>query len=227
MQYKWLLIDFDNTLVDFTGASQAALKHICVEHNIPYNSETTTLYKDINHEIWAQLERKEITAETLRWARFERFFNTLNIQGVNPKETSKKYLDHVILYTEAYPGVIPYLKFLREKYKITLITNGLKEVQRPRLTQLNLTSVFDSIVVSDEIGVAKPDKAFFDYAIQTLSIGCKPSEILVIGDNIVADVGGGQTMGFDTCWIANGRSHDRAIKPTFSVESFMDTFSFL
>ena len=88
----------------------------------------------------------------------------------------------------------------REKYKLGLITNGLQEVQRPRIANTALEPYFEFIAISDEIGVAKPDAAFFDHAQRNMGNPDR-SSVLVIGDNPNADIKGALSYGYDACWL--------------------------
>ena len=77
--------------------------------------------------------------------------------------------------------------------------------------------LFDSIVVSDEIGVAKPDKAFFDYVYTSIEHDVFKDEVLVIGDNLKADIGGARDYGFKTCWISHRQLPENGIFPDITI----------
>ena len=116
-------------------------------------------------------------------------------------EFNAKYLSNLVKHTTVRPEVINMLTKLKAHFKMSIITNGLKEVQRPRLDKCLMTHLFDSIIVSDEIGAAKPDLAFFDVAIKSIPITIKKDKILVIGDSLKSDIAGGINYGLKTCLI--------------------------
>ena len=80
-----------------------------------------------------------------------------------------------------------------------------------------MTRHFTTIIVSDEIGVAKPDYAFFEYAYQTLPSPVAKQDILVIGDNLQSDIAGGNNFGHTTCWVSHGRDNTTDIQPNFTI----------
>jgi FMN phosphatase YigB (HAD superfamily) len=72
-------------------------------------------------------------------------------------------------------------------------------VQRPRFTASALAGYLAGIVVSDEIGIAKPNTGIFDAAFEALGWPAK-REVLMIGDSLTSDMQGGIDYGIDTCW---------------------------
>jgi len=82
--------------------------------------------------------------------------------------------------------------------------------------------IFESIIVSDEIGVAKPDIRFFEHSYGTISNPPPKEEVLVIGDNLKSDIQGGINFGVDTCWLSHNNPNNSAINPTFTVNNLQD-----
>lgn len=218
-KYKWLLFDADNTFLDFAKASKLSFFKTCEEYNLNCDEKTYKIYKKENAKIWELFENKEITAVEIRSLRFAKFFEAVHIKGINSLDFNTRYLQILIDVSEAYEGAIEFLEDLQGRYKLSVITNGLKEVQRPRLNRLKMNHIFESIIVSDEIGVAKPDVKFFEYAYNTIPNPPLKSEILVIGDNLKSDILGGQNFGVDTCWISHKKENSTSILPTYSIES--------
>ncbi len=157
MQYQWLLFDFDNTLVDFTNTSKKALFQSFIDYGSECTEKIYATYKDINHQVWTAFERGEMSAERLRPERFARLFAAIEQEPASPPVFSKRYLENLVALSHAYEGVHNLLDTLGQRFQLGLITNGLKEVQRPRLDLLRMTHYFNTIIVSDEIGVAKRD----------------------------------------------------------------------
>ena len=120
------------------------------------------------------------------------------------------------------PGAIELLRSVYGTYELGLITNGLKEVQRPRLKRCGFEDYFNFVVVSDEIGVAKPSAAFFDVAYEQMN-GVDKSKVLVIGDNHNADVRGALEYGFDACWLRHPGAIDRPhLNETYRIRDIRD-----
>ena len=82
---------------------------------------------------------------------------------------------------------------------MVLLTNGLKAVQRPRFARSALRECFHDVVISEEVGFAKPDPRIFDIAFERMGQPAK-EEVLMVGDSLNADIRGGIGYGIDTCW---------------------------
>ena len=218
MKFTWLLFDADNTLLDFTSASHQAFQQNCKDFKIPYLPTTYPTYKKINIAAWTAFEQGQITAEKLRIQRMALFLEAIQRTDIDPQQFSGGYIDNMILKSEMYNGVRELLESLKKKYRLSIVTNGLKEAQRPRLTRLNLFSYFESVVVSDEIGVAKPAKAFFEYVYWTIPKPPPKSEILMIGDSLHSDIAGGNNFGVKTCWLNHGKKNETTIRPDFEIQ---------
>lgn len=227
INYKWLLFDADNTFLDFASASKKSLFTTCSDYNLNCDEDIYKTYKIENAKVWESFENKEITAVELRSLRFEKFFSAVKVTGVNPFEFNTQYLQNLVAVSEAYEGAIDFLDNLRDRYTLSVITNGLKEVQRPRLNKLHMSHLFESIIVSDEIGVAKPDIEFFEHSYNTISNPPPKSEVLVIGDNLKSDILGGINFGVDTCWISHDKQNTSSIKPTYTVDNLFGLSSIL
>lgn len=222
MKFEWILFDIDNTLLDFDGPSKQALKSSCDIYELEFSEELYKIYKDINAKVWTEFEHGKISAIELRPLRFQRFFQKVKVNPCSPSIFNKTYLDFVVDYAKSYETIWGTLSSLKERYKISAITNGLKEVQRARLTRLNLNHFFDSITVSDEIGVAKPDKAYFDHVFNSIQNPSKPEKTLVVGDSLHSDIKGGNDYGCSTCWLSHGRANPGIIQPDYTISNISE-----
>lgn len=222
MKLQWLLFDLDNTLVDFANASKKSLWASFEQAGMACNEDIYHLYKKENAAVWEAFELKEIDALTLRTLRFERLFKAMDEQGLSPSEFSHNYLQGLIKYTEAYEGVHDLLDDLKSKYRLSIVTNGLREVQRPRLAKTGLTKYFESIVVSDEIGVAKPDADYFENVSQSVKNPASKAETMIIGDNLNSDILGGVNFGIKTCWLHHGKKNETDLKPDISIQQVLE-----
>ena len=136
---------------------------------------------------------------TLRRVRFEDTAKELGKQ-VDGLMANRYYLKQLVEHPKFVPHAQETLTTFNKTHSLIAVTNGLKEVQRPRLRKVNFEKYFDAIVVSDEIGYAKPEHAYFQYAWEKAGKPDK-SKVLMIGDNPFSDIKGGNDFGFDTCYI--------------------------
>lgn len=219
---EYILFDLDNTLLDFVGAARLALEAALLQCKVDLTDDMYHRYKEINVAVWAAYERKEITSVELRSRRFELFFEREGIDHIDPKRFNAMFIQQIVECTIAYEGVFELLLKLKQRYPLGLITNGLKDAQRPRLAKMNMAHYFNPIVVSDEIGVAKPDKAFFQYVHERLLPITRKSQVLVVGDNFLADAQGAMDFGYRACWVSHGRPMPSGPAPDFTIESVLE-----
>ena len=219
MDFEYLLFDFDNTLVDFHGPSKIAFQQAFEEQDLNFEDSIYLIYKQINGKIWEQFENGKITTEDIRRERFKQLFDKLKINGPDPVFFNSRYMHFVVENTILYPGVIELLKELKKKFKLGIVTNGLKEAQRARLNKVGISNFFETIVVSDEIGFAKPDKAYFDFVHEEIGKIDKDL-VLVIGDNPKSDILGANNFGYKSCWI-NEKRKQSEINSDYEISSVL------
>lgn len=210
MPYKWLLFDVDNTLLDFAKTEALALELSFAQHGLPFPTKAKQRYHDINQTYWQRLERKEITPEALRRGRFQDLFTELDV-SLDPEEFADSYLKQLGQQAPLVEGALELLKGLNGRFQLGIITNGLADVQHPRLEKSGLKAYFSPIIISQEVGVAKPHAGIFDAAFAQMNHPAK-SEVLIIGDSLTSDMAGGINYGIDTCWFnPNGKISDLPI----------------
>jgi len=196
--YPWLWFDADNTLFDYNKAEATALKLTFQSLSLFFKDEYLGIYQRINHDLWQALEKREITPAVLRSRRFELLLETLQLIS-SPDEMSNVYIEQLAICSELMDGAYEVLQSLQEKCRFAIVTNGLQAVQRSRLSHSTIRDFITDIIISEEIGAAKPHSAFFETASSRLGNPPK-SDILIIGDSLTSDMQGGVDYGIDTCW---------------------------
>jgi 2-haloacid dehalogenase len=208
--YRGFLIDADNTLFDFDRAERAALLETLAASGVrEYPADIHLRYHAINHELWKRFEAGEITQSRLRTERFARLLEWLP-ESSRPRETcSAAVMSACYLEALGRRGYLrrfarEVLRRLAESAVLVLITNGIAEVQRGRLAAAGIAPRFKEILISGELGVAKPDPRFFELALA--AAGLPPGDLLCVGDSPSADIRGGHAAGLATCWVARRSS---------------------
>jgi len=215
-RYQWLIFDADGTLFDFHQGETTALQLTALKHGFEYSSHLHDVYKEISAELWGQFELGEITLQHLRVTRFDRLFSELEID-VEPESFNLDFMEDLGKQTQLLPGAEIVVRDLSSRFRLLLATNGIAVVQRPRFAHSSIRKYFEDIVISDEIGVAKPQTGFMEEAFSRM--GRPPrSEVLMIGDSLSSDIAGGVNFGIDTCWFnPDGMALDGGPKPTFTI----------
>ena len=156
MKYTTLLFDADNTLFDFDAAEASSLRKVCESLGIEMDRQTFNLYHHINKKCWADFEKGTLPQEQIHFTRFSRFLERLKSEA-DPVLIGDLYLSGLAKSKTLIDGTVEMLDRLKEmNFELVVITNGLKQVQRPHLEHTGLTDYFSEIIVSDEIGVSKP-----------------------------------------------------------------------
>lgn len=219
MQYEWILFDADHTLFDFDRASRESLEETLASHGIDPGPEHWTQYDAINKSCWAAFERGEMSRETMRTVRFARFFEHIGREMPDIGSFSHQYLNGLPTRPYVFPETMDILNALNGRVRLGIVTNGLAEVQRPRLMASGIDRYCEVIIVSGEIGHMKPHRQFFAYAHARMSHPERES-VLVVGDSLDADVRGGAEYGFHTCWYNPGRLDNMSdITPHYTVDT--------
>lgn len=217
MAYQWILFDADNTLFDFDRSEKYALEQAFSDYNIPISDEFVKMYHEVNKQCWKAFEEGEMDQGTLRSRRFELFLDKIKVKG-DPREMGTNFLRYLADTDFMVEGARPLLNRLLGKYKMAIVTNGLQDVQRPRVRKTGTEHYFEAIIVSEEIGASKPGKAFFDYTFEQIGQPTK-KEALMVGDNLNSDIRGGNDFGIDTCWFNPGRQRNESdVVPKFEID---------
>lgn len=196
-KYTTLLLDADETLLDFTAAECYAIRKTCEDFGIPFSETVRKTYSEINLSLWKQLEKGLCSREEIKLRRFVIFAEAMSVSA-DPSAMSEAYVKALSSCGILLSGAEALCKKLGEKYKLYIVTNGLAEVQKSRLALSGLLPFFSGCFISEESGSAKPKKEFFDFVFDRIEEKDK-SKICIIGDSLSSDVAGGINAGIDSC----------------------------
>lgn len=202
--YKHLFFDLDHTIWDFDRNAEEALQELFVLHELEalgINSVQLFIetYTRNNHELWAQYHLGHITKDTLRELRFSKTFIDLGMQAeIIPAGFEDAYVQLCPTKTNLFPHAHETLDYLQSKYTLHLISNGFKEATERKISGTGLARYFDNIIISEVVGVNKPNKAIFEHALNLA--GATKSGSLMIGDSLEADVYGALNFGMDAIY---------------------------
>ena len=222
MEYKVILFDADDTLFDFKKTEKHALEKLMSNLNTEYNNDyCINIYKEINTQIWKELEEGKITSDKLKIERFERLINKLNLSN-DANRLSNLYIKFLSEGSFLYEETKGLLDYLSKNYKLAIITNGLSDVQHKRIRESEVSHYFDKIIISQEVKISKPDPKIFEYTLNSLNHDDK-SSVLMVGDSLTSDIKGGINASIDTCWCnLFNKVNDTDISPKYEINNLLD-----
>lgn len=201
---KHVFFDLDHTLWDFESNSKATIMELHLRYGIEAFAgcnfeDYFTVYSKINAELWDRYRHNTISKEALRTERFRLSLLEIGYQEEDiPNQIGFDYLDICPTKTKLFPGAISSLEYLNSKYPVHMITNGFSESQTRKLKHSGLDSYFKELIISDLVGLKKPDPRIFDLALERS--GAKAEESVYIGDNYKVDILGGKQAGWNVIW---------------------------
>ena len=211
--YKHIFFDLDHTLWDFETNSKQALMQIFETHDLPGKGVASfekfhEKYQPINDRYWARYHNGLVNKERVRIGRFN---DTLVELGLNDEVLAEKmayaYIEISPRLKALFPGAVDVLNYLQQKYTLHLITNGFAEVQWIKLEHSGLKPFFQHVIISEEVGTQKPDKAIFEIAMQRANTN--NTECIMIGDNYNTDIVGAKNAGMDQVFFNPGKNRKR------------------
>ncbi|WP_207426456.1 YjjG family noncanonical pyrimidine nucleotidase [Pedobacter sp. SYSU D00535] len=201
MTYRHIFFDLDHTIWDFDKNAEETLRELYLTHSLEelgLTCPTTFIetYTRNNHELWASYHLGKITKDHLRETRFRKTFIDLGLTPeLIPLAFEEDYVRICPTKTNLFPKAHEVLSYLQNKYSLHLISNGFKESTELKIEVTGLGKYFDNIVISEVIGVNKPNPAIFEFALD--AAGARKEESIMIGDSIEADIRGAMAFGMD------------------------------
>lgn len=200
---KIVLIDVDDTLLDFQKCSYTSLSEAFRVCGIEFEDRYQDVFVEINAELWKQFERKEITEERLFEIRFQLIFAALGIEG-DSALAEKTFRKQLGLSHEVMAGAEDMLEYLSKKYDLYIVSNSQYQRQVNRLKLAKLDHYFKDIFTSGKMNAVKPEYDFFEACFQAMGYPQK-EEVALIGDSFTADIQGALNYGIMPVWLHQGK----------------------
>ena len=213
---KIVLIDIDNTLLDFDKCAKDSIKKTCKVCSLPFAEEIFSAFIPVNDSLWREIEKGTLTKKKLHEIRFWRVFEVAGIKadGAAFEKTFREFLE---VSHEKVDGAEELLSYLSEKYRVYAVSNAAHSEQLTRLKNAGLSKYLSGCFVSDTLGAEKPSAEFFDACFSRIADADK-RETVVIGDSVSADMVGGKNYGLKTIWF-NKKGAPESDIPDYTVYS--------
>lgn len=203
---KAVFFDINDTLTNHSRAQEVAIKKMAALLPEQDEAEFIKIWKEIAKRYWELFEKKKTSFDEQRLERVKSVWNHFKLK-LTPQQISQ-YASYYVSYYEKALSVNPTLKVFLELLQanhipVGIISNGYESIQRSRLKAVGIDSYFTDklILISEEIGIAKPDEKIFILAETT--VGVPPSDILFFGDDLKIDIEPAKKRGWRTVLITS------------------------
>lgn len=198
-RWSTVLLDADMTLLDFRRSEREALRLVLEKHGLPCGEDVLETYHRINDALWKAMARGEVDQDFLVVERFAALERAVG-GSQDPRALNHDYEHGLGEQAFLLPGAMEFCQALRDAgLELAIATNGLSAAQWGRYRRTGLDRVIPYLLVSVELGAAKPSPAFFDRALERLGVRDRSSAVMV-GDGLETDILGANRAGIDSLW---------------------------
>jgi HAD superfamily hydrolase (TIGR01549 family) len=212
MDVQFVYFDLDDTLLDHAQAEREALADVRNRYLEVFGTlsvdELQEVYHAINSPLWRRYADGEIDKATVQNRRFEQLVAEVGAGHANAGLIGRYYMERYAEHWQFVDGARAAYERVADRYPVGVLTNGFAEVQSQKLERFPvIRDRAETVVVSEEVGVMKPDPDIFAHA--TERAGVDPGAVLYVGDSYRSDVEGGQQFGWRVAWFARTGTGDR------------------
>lgn len=223
-RYQNIFIDLDDTIYDFAASSresfEEAYKLLGYERYFNSFNHFMSLYEPHNLELWGLYGEGKITKAELN---SDRYSYPLRMVGIENQELAdtfcREVLGRIPTKNKVIPGAVELLEYLYPKYNLYILSNGFKELQEHKMQTAGLRKYFKKIVLSDDIGINKPNPELFIHALQVAN--STTEESIMIGDMFDTDIAGAAGVGMDQIFYNRKGLELLPFEPTYTVRNLL------
>ena len=224
MPYPYLLFDADNTLFDFDQAERNAHLLLCRAHGLAFSEEGYQLYHKCNADLWRDFDRGLCTKEYLLVERFRRYL-AITGERADPEALNRDHLRALGEGAMLLPGAEELCRVLSRDHRLYLLTNAVASVQKARFANSAIAPYFQGAFISEEVGVGKPDPAYFEYVFRAVP-GLARDNALVIGDSLTSDIQGANNAGLPCCWFnPKGQPRPQGLRIDYEIRALEELYA--
>lgn len=197
------LFDLDQTLLDFHASEYIALGVVLRANGLPFSDEIYQAFKAYNRSLWLELEKGRLSRTELFTRRFLDVFKRCggDAAKLDALKVNDDFIKTMSVNGVLMGGALEFVRKIRNEIgdaRIYIITNGATVNAQGRIASTGLGRYIDGLFVSEDMGVAKPSKAYFDICLE--QIGEPKASCIVIGDSLTSDMLGAKNAGLHSVW---------------------------
>ena len=216
-----VLLDLDNTILDFSTAERHALGRAFAALGLPFDDAVAARYHVINNRHWEMLEDGILTRAEVLVKRFEALFRELGVTA-DANATQALYESMLAEGHWFMPGAEALLESLGGRARLFICSNGVQFVQDGRIASAGIAPYFEKIFISEHMGANKPEKRFFDRCFAEIP-DFDRGRALILGDSLTSDIRGGLNAGILTVWYnPKGRENAGPVRPDYEIRALSE-----
>ena len=220
-----VLLDIDDTILDFTLGERVALRLAFEHFHLPFDPVYATIYHEVNALWWGRYDAGEVTVQQVVVERFVDLFR--RIGKPMPLQFALVYEENLRNQHAFIRGAKGFVQRLGRRYRVYAVSNGRTAVQTKRLRESGLDKMILGVFVSEDLGVHKPQRAYFDLVASRIE-GYVPERTVLVGNSLSSDIAGGKAAGVHTVWY--NREHlplSGDAVPDYESESFHEIETYI
>ncbi len=219
--YHAILFDLDDTLISLRGCEAQALRQTLGDAGLIARlpnefASISATFAAISGSYWGQRSAKRYSRDQVLEGSLRDLLAHFNLDTALAKDLALTYWRDFCRSSALNPGALDTVRHLSQHFPLGLITNGYSDSQRGRLDAAGLSQFFDPILISEEVGIAKPDARIFEMALHALDLSA--ADVIYIGDSIGHDCAGCQNAGIDFCHYCPDLATDRPPLPAVKYQ---------
>ena len=199
---KTVLLDLDDTILDFKMSERVALTKTLNELSIEPTEEIIKKYSKYNISQWKRLELGEISREEVKVNRYKLLFDDIKVD-VSPQKATAIYEENLAHGHYFVDGAKEMLYSICNDYNLYVVSNGAEKVQE---------------FISEVVGFEKPNVEFFNKVFSQIE-NFNADEAVIIGDSLSSDIKGGKNAKIKTVWFNPNGLEYGDIVPDFQISS--------
>lgn len=225
MRFNNFFFDLDNTLWAFSENAADSFKEIyeLYQLNRYFNSfeQFYGIYQKENKRLWKMYEKGMITKDELNRQRFYYPLKMVNVYDYSLAENySADFFKIIRTKKKLMPHTIETLDYLQQDYNLYILSNGFHELQYSKMKSAGIYKYFKKIVLSDDIGINKPNPKIFTYALTSTNSNIENS--IMIGDDFDVDIVGAHNIGLPQVYYNTTNREDFPFHPNYQITDLKD-----
>ena len=222
---KAIIFDADDTIINHKECEKQALQYLFYRIGKKYNNQYQNIFRPLDWKLWddAINKKSSIPAEKIPEYRFELFFKQIDIEYNNYKKANELFKEGFAKTSDLTENAYKIIKYLYDKgYKIYVITNGLVELQRPRIMNSKVANYISDIIVSEQVGVSKPNSKIFNILLEKTNLTF--DEVVMVGDSLEKDIKGAHNANIKAIWYNpyNRKNSNLDIIPDYQIKDLLE-----